>query len=701
MASHKHHFLPLEKPAGHIRKAHPRVPTFIMPETATPNLIQMTRLLDGELSAAEEAPLRRLIANDLKLAEQYRHLTRVLQQPLSPAELLQHADQVDPLTVTDFVECRMTESAQTQFERHCWNSDSLLREVVSTWRAGHEAAAIASEVVSENRVRSVVTSLLGESGAEQPPVITKPEEQEAFRPDLPPEPETATSQSTEQPELPQIVVANEPEMPPQRPRRAKGLVVTTTGVAVALVLLALQSLWKPDGQEARRDDRDRKVNPDPGDSPPIMVQDGPGTNGGSPDKSPVIPDSPDPEEGPGKDPIVRKDPGPDPMPDKPVPDPGTRIPAAVELVEWSDIRGVVGVRDSAAIAWSGILNTKVADLWKSNARTQLLTLAQSAASGKAVNGVRLMAAADSLVEISSGPSRGARTAPTDDDLIPACEVQFGRFAFVGLSEGQHVRVLVNGQALEIQATRDDTTIAVERESQETILAAYRGEVRVDGRKLTRRRFGRVDSTGSLNVFRPKQVNEWPRAQPDSRSLPGELCDAFNQSPNLIQQAARVRQSSDPVTGFVATQVALQCSASGADPLPLNLARQIAGSGNEAHRHTLVQWLVTRFRQNPSVGEADLKLLFRLQQIDRQMATRMTGWFQAAAEGRRPTVMQLTELTNGLRDPAPLFTKQCAKFFLQKILGDPLTEYNPRAAAGRTALSSVTRKVRAWQQANLK
>ena len=67
---------------------------------------------------------------------------------------------------------------------------------------------------------------------------------------------------------------------------------------------------------------------------------------------------------------------------------------------------------------------------------------------------------------------------------------------------------------------------------------------------------------------------------------------------------------------MATQVALQCSASGSQPLPLNLARQIAGSGNEIHRQTLVQWLVTRVQQNPSAGDADLKLLFRLQQVDR-------------------------------------------------------------------------------------
>jgi len=53
-----------------------------MPQTALPNLIRMIRLLDGELSADEATPLRRLIANDLRLAEKYQRLTRVLRQPM-------------------------------------------------------------------------------------------------------------------------------------------------------------------------------------------------------------------------------------------------------------------------------------------------------------------------------------------------------------------------------------------------------------------------------------------------------------------------------------------------------------------------------------------------------------------------------------------------------------------------------------------
>ena len=672
-----------------------------MPQTTIPNLIRMIQLLDGELSADEAAPLRRLIANDLRLAEQYQQLTRVHQQPMSPDELLRHADKVDPLVVADFIEGRMTEPAQTRFERECWASNSLLREIVATWRAEQEAAATGWETVSDERVRSVVSSLLAGRKVEQPAAVVALKSQQEVVREEGSKQETTSVHPSVSLDLPQIVVAADPR--PVRPgtRFSTGKILAAAGLVLALVVLVTQFIGRPNVvQQARPDDPDREVDPEFSAPPTIIVRKGPEPNDGSPDKEPVDPDL---NNGTGQNPIVRKQPGTTPMPDKPVPDPEMPLPLPVKLVEWSDIRGIVGVRDSAESEWRGLLNAKGADLWKSNARTELLTLANSAVAGKAVNGTQLMAAADSLVEISAERKRKARGTPAatpDDELIPICQVQSGRLAIVGLNEGQRVIMQVGGESFEIRATRDETTVAIERDSQETVLAAYRGEASVDGHKLTRRKFGRVDSAGLLSVFRPVRVNEWTRTKPGPVSLPADLCSEFNKAANLLQKAASVRQSPDAATGYVATQIALQCSVSESQPLPLKLARQIADSGNEIHRQTLVQWLVTRVQQNPSAGDADLQLLFRLQQIDRQTARKMTGWFLAAAESRRPTVMQLTELTTGLHSSSPLFTKQCAKFFLRKILGDPLTEYDPRAPANRAALSSVTRKVRAWQQANL-
>ena len=182
-------------------------------------------------------------------------------------------------------------------------------------------------------------------------------------------------------------------------------------------------------------------------------------------------------------------------------------------------------------------------------------------------------------------------------------------------------------------------------------------------------------------------------------LPTELSDPFNNAADLALEAARVRQSADPLTALVSTQITLHCSSSSDQPLSLTLARQIAASNNEVHRRALAQWLVTRFRENPVTGEADLKLICRSQQADLQTTTAMTGWFLAAAEGRRPTSAQLTELVRLLPDTSPVFTRQCSKFFLQQIMGDPLTEFDPAAPTSRAIQTAIAQKVRAWQQAN--
>ncbi|MHC4875604.1 MAG: hypothetical protein ACYTGL_03835 [Planctomycetota bacterium] len=132
---------------------------------------------------------------------------------------------------------------------------------------------------------------------------------------------------------------------------------------------------------------------------------------------------------------------------------------------------------------------------------------------------------------------------------------------------------------------------------------------------------------------------------------------------------------------------------------MNLARKLAASNNEAHRLALVHWLITRFREDTVTGESDLRVICRVQQVDQSTATAMRSWFRSASAKLPPTTTQLTQLMTGLRDTSPLFTRQCAKYFLQQILNDPLSEYVPTAATNRTVMSTIARKVRAWQQSN--
>ena len=368
-------------------------------------------------------------------------------------------------------------------------------------------------------------------------------------------------------------------------------------------------------------------------------------------------------------------------------------------MEWSEIRGIAGVRNTNTNEWSGILAGNAADHWTSSTSTQLLTLADSTVSGQAVNGARLIADADSLMKISAVWKSDSRKSEAQGELIPVCEMQSGRVAFDGLMEGQRVIIRTNGQSYDVVASSDDTTIAFEMEAAGTVLAAYRGEVTVDGETLSRRQWSRINRTGELTSFRPQQIRNWPRTKPKPSTLPAELCASFNQSPSLIREAAALRRSQDSMTVYAATQISLQCSTSDNRPIPPQMARQIANSRIEAQRQTMVTWLLARSRQ--AGADTSLQAICQAAQVDATTTREMAGWFNAAARSRPPTAKQLGELLQTLDGTAPIFTRQCAKYFLQQITGDPLNDYDPAATVRqrKIARSRITTIVRRIQQGN--
>jgi hypothetical protein len=677
-----------------------------MPAPDSSNLLSLIRLLDNDLSSADAIRLRERMAEELELAEQYRRLTNVLRQTLSPDELLQHASTVDPVAIADFIDGGMSESERAAFEAGCWKSESLLHEVVVTWRAEFDATTRSVDAAASDRARSVVRGLFGVSPTH--PAINVESQDEALNP------EPARNV------LP-VVVVDEPAVTHRSPRRESGVLIVVAGIVLAVVVGIVQFFGWPGGDQTALPDRPDRQDEQQRDEQqrdnmqPIVSQDGSDSPRQRNDESPV----PDPNgQQPDSTPIVRNDKpsGTNLVPQAPnrprevmpVPDSPPVIPESerIAIVEWSDVRGIAGVKDSAAAIWSGVHHRAGSASWMSDRRTQLMTLAQSRVTGTVFDGTTLIADTDSLIEVAamrtadSAPAAApAETAPaeTAPQLIPVYRVQSGRLAITGLRDGQRLQVVVNEQFIEVEATDNNTTVAVERLVADTVLATYVGEVRIDGQVLTRRMWGRLNSLDELTTFRPQRPVNWYAAR--ASSLPTSLSDPFNNSADLLQEAARVRQSGDPETALVATQLTLQCSAANDQPISQTIARQIAASSNEAHRQAMVQWLVTRFRQNPVTGEADLRLICRAQQADLPTTTAMTGWFLAAAEGRRPTATQLTELIRLLQDTSPVFTRQCSKFFLQQIIGDPLSEYDPSAPSSRAVLSTVSQKVRAWQQAN--
>ena len=121
---------------------------------------------------------------------------------------------------------------------------------------------------------------------------------------------------------------------------------------------------------------------------------------------------------------------------------------------------------------------------------------------------------------------------------------------------------------------------------------------------------------------------------------------------------------------------------------------------ESVRHFLVYWMLLKLKhdrgRDPQLSDSLLQPIGF--EIDQQEI--LKAWFLAASTDQSPTQQQLSELQTALRNTGPVFGRECAKYFLQAILSDPLTEYDPAAPNNRTALNSITQKMRAWQQKNL-
>jgi hypothetical protein len=475
---------------------------------ASSNLISLLRLLDDTLPADVAVRLRERLADDAEFADQYRRVAKAMQQEFTAEKLLPHIDDVDPFDVAEFVEGTMTDEQQSDFEQRCWNSESLLSEVISTWKATNDSALTESDTTTSDRAQTVVSCLLSSSSAE---AETRPVPAEQ------PEAAPSVTAGTQLPADDVSIALKETEQSIlDRPRRDSGLFIVIAGVALALVLVAFQFFGRttpdqiahPEPDNSPTDsshDEHRNVAHD--DSTDVIIPDG------------AIPQSPYEEAPPNESkPEIAQDGTLRPMNQPPqetrkrqttTPDsPDERV---IALVDWSTITGIAGAKSADSDVWSGIHSRAVNDLWKSNARSQLMTLSHSRASGDLAGGARAIADADSLIEFGAEASN----ADSADDSVsaqlrPLLNVLRGRLAIDGLQNGQQVLVQVDGQTIDVEATRNNSTFAIERIAGETVVAAYRGEVRAGDRKLTRRLWGRVSSSGEVSAFRPQRPTDWYR-----------------------------------------------------------------------------------------------------------------------------------------------------------------------------------------------
>jgi hypothetical protein len=732
-----------------------------MPATPS-NLISLLRLLDNDLTANVAARLRKRLAEDHQLAEQYGVLQDVMRQEATAETLLEDLGDVDPLDVAEFVEGEMPAERRDDFERKCRSSPSLLREVVAAWNAAREFASQHDEMNTVDRACLIVSNLLTTSAPSpdsqsarciSTPVVHQSDASRAKGP-MGANGAMRAAGSNESVPIVRVVpsaITSAPGVarngvsvhPVSRRRSVRGrslpgaeFWIVVAGVLIAALALTIQILSQSGTDRTAHPERQGSPRKSPREQKPRMARDDSLPPG--PDKMPIpsrdgmpesdvdhdalvrdsgSPDGDRPREQSGDrqrsrgDRVARDDtpkgrpplpPGPR-NPNAPAPDePRTSAPnnRRATLVAWTDVDGIAGDKAADETAWAGIHSRSAAELWHSDVRSQLVTLPHSRVSGVLAGGPRIIADADSLIEVAAAsPASEGTDGATSPIVTPLIAVQRGRLAIDGLRSGQRIRVQVDARQFDIEAAANDTTLAVERVSGETIVAAYHGKLRSSDQELTRRSWGRFDSAGTMTIFQPSRPTDWYDAPAAAPGLPQDLCVAFNAAPNLVQLAAQLESSPDPMKGDLAAQVGLRCLVGQGQPILIPLARRLANSNQSAHRLALVDWLITRYRDDRATGEADLRIICRLLQTAPQTTAAMSGWFQSAVTGQAPTNAQLTELVTNLRDTSPVFVRQSAKYFLQHILNDPLAEYDPDAAANRTAVSSVTRKVRAWQLAN--
>jgi hypothetical protein len=285
--------------------------------------------------------------------------------------------------------------------------------------------------------------------------------------------------------------------------------------------------------------------------------------------------------------------------------------------------------------------------------------------------------------------------------LPAIELHYGRITLTQLTAGTTVRLRVAGTEYVLEATSEGCRLGADFTNGPLTIAVFRGEATVSDHHLNRRVWARADSPRGLSEFRTTAVSdEWPHAGSTAGDIPGALSKAVNDADSAIAAAAEFPDRGAASVSYYVTQVLLQCSVRSDLPVPVEQIRDAAGSPDESRRSSLIAWILGTLQRDRGRNPGLLDQLLEPAGLAVDRKAVIAGWFQAAVASRRPTLQHLTELQAGLRDPGPVLGRQCAKFFLQSILNDPLTEYDPQAPGDRNALISITRKMRAWQQSNL-
>jgi hypothetical protein len=651
------------------------------------SLILLIRLLHDDLPPDDGIRLRERLAEDLPLARRLQTLLQTIEDDQYATALLQPADDCHAEDVATFVERRMSDDRESAFEQQCWESSSLLKEVVSCWRARNQPAGILTVAISEQRMLDVASKFLDKSDRLTVDLLDA---------------DVRRANGVARRASAKVT---------QSPRRKQAPVVIaclTVAVIVGGIVAFSGLLSDRRGPDAMAEDtgvvpesqiagqgktiagaHNNERNPDltgqSGNDLPLSIEPG-GQNESPIEHAVATDDAAANETGSGGDRAV--------IPTGPldVPRPERPLLTAATITDMKDIQGVIAVLNSDTKRWQGVSSRPGRATWSSQRSVRLMSMIDSRGDVRleSFGGVVIDADTDLIISMREA-------APPGD--VPELRLLRGRFGMSLLPPDSHFVLDVNHHEISI-AVREMANLTVDRSAGGVVVNVFRGALEINGSQVPRRSVARVRRDGQVSVLPdPLKAEEWHRDRDYRSALPIEICDRLNASDDLVRQATSVDVAADSQTAFLATQVLLQCSTATTKQLPLRNVQRLAMSHQEGQRHSLVHWLLTRLQQQPAATNRTIQQVCDQLKIGSQPSSMLKTWYSEAANGNRPTANHLRGLLTGLQNKDHIFVRQSAKYFLQSILGDPLNAFDPGRPTDRAAIQSVTRKLRAWQQAN--
>lgn len=633
------------------------------------NLTCLLRLLADEASAAESQQLQVRMREDEVLKIQYEKLIQVTTQPISIEQSLLHVHQVDPELIAAFIDGGLSAREQVAFERQCWNSDSLLREVAAAWQLEVETGP--ADRPRNGSVATLNSSLsAGKSSAQMTNTV-------------------ATGKSVA--DVVPVIDARSPQplQPSRRSRRFEQhvWVALASAVVISGVLFGAWKLLTSEHElPGAPDDRqvvEQKLD-SPGDDLERVVQDT------QPEAVPdleSLPDSqPDSElprmrqpdraivEAPNiNQPEINPDPIIPPRPD--LEQPPSQVSNVAEWLAWSKVDGIAATRNAENSKWRGIESPNNYVKGESIPWVQVATFDASRLQGDARNGSTWTADANTSFRISQHRASTPLEASNQGGVV-VCELLLGKLAIENLVEGQSLYLRINARNFKVNIDEQGTTLVVYRNAKGTVLGVFGGAVSSGSEVVTRQAWKQIDAAGKIVTWRPESYDAWYNVPIRKQAAPATLRNALNGAPDFLAQAIDIGRTGTSLEKSIVANAILQCSASDTKPPNERQLRMMLNSPDESVRATLVRWLYKQFIENPRYGQAMLQEVCRIHQVPEEVRKLTRSWFDAAAQNEKYNRGILAGLLGSLSTDSAPVVRQIAKFFLERFLDQPLDQYNP-------------------------